>query len=194
MHSHPRPDDDVSALLGRLSAAEAPTQAPAWDEEPAPRSRRPWRWAWLLAPALAVAAAGVVVLRPQPPDGPGLRGHIDDTSIEVDLRLVAIHDGAPQRAVHGDVLQVGDQVLLRVGSAPASEITLWVETPDGPEPLATVTAGLEPSDVELDGQLLAWRFDQPGAYAIAASAQGPERCEPSACTRVEITVRARSTP
>jgi len=195
MHRPTRPEEEAHRLLDRLTAPEAPATAPSWDEERAavPHARR--RWPWLLAPVLAVAAGALLLVNPPEQDpAPGLRGHGDQAWVEVDLRLVAIQDGQARRAISGDTLQVGDQVLLRVGATPASELTLWVDTPTGTEQLATMQAGTEPTEVEVGDQLLAWSFDRPGAHAIYASAHGPGSCPQSACARIELNVELAEVP
>ncbi len=191
---------DVDDLLRALAFPAAPDEAPAWpseaEAEPATRVagwRQAWR-RWALGPVLAGAAAITLFhLIPYPDsEAPvrqdGLRGEGETPLPEVSLQLAVEREGQAVRLSSGGDARLGERVLFRVAAASATEVSLWVETPDGPQPIATSQVGIGPLELRAAGTLLAWELDQPGSHRFVASPLPMPQCPEPACASVIVVV------
>lgn len=174
---------DIERLLGRLQGPE-PEARPAPVPEAWPASRSVILAA---AAALLVAVGGLA----------GWQGHehyattrgVEDAAVSLDLRMVVERDGQAIRVHSGAEYSVGERAFFRIAASRQADVTLWVEGPDGRQQVGHFAASPELQDLSHGDGLLAWEFDQPGAYVFVLAEGEVDDCEPELCPRVSLEVR-----
>lgn len=186
------PLDDVALdtlLRGLRAKGEPPAHAPpiprteeveaplapvlAFPEAPRPRapSRIGPRTYALAAAALLAVGGGVLAFRGSEPDAPRmvhLRGAAPEGVRAVDLVLVVSAPDGTLTRVGADALPVGSTVFLRVSSAPAGDVRVSVDGPEGSAELATVAGTPDGEVVETADGVLSYRFEATGTYTFTA--------------------------
>jgi hypothetical protein len=171
---------DLDTLLRDLRGAPPPREAP--------RITRRGRWApiALAAGVLVAAGGGAAWMLGQGPYV-GLRGAAGET--QLDLRMVMERGGRTQRVSRDGICNIGEQVFFRVAANPSTEVSLWVEGPNGREVIAEIHASPEPIDLQTGRGMVSWEFERAGRHTFVLAPIGDEDCLAAACQELSVEVR-----
>jgi hypothetical protein len=113
--------------------------------------------------AAAVAALALVLWISRPEIA--LRGTPESVE-SLDLRMVIERAGTAVRLSGGSRAGIGERVLFRASAERPTRARLWVDGPDGPEPIITIDLDRSPRDVGNDSGLVGYRFESAGRYVF----------------------------
>jgi hypothetical protein len=176
-----------------LGTVEAPNYlaAAASEFKPVPtRSRAPWAMGSMVA--MAAAAMWVVGVGLPVEDAQiGLRGAQSAAPVHLDLFVVPDGGTESERFVQTQSYHLGDTVFFRVSADQPSDVSVWVDGPEGFGELGAQPVGAKPVNLGEKGQATWYRFEGQGRYVFMASSAPPRAdgvCDAPGCVSREVEV------
>jgi hypothetical protein len=142
--------------------------------------------------AMAAAAMWVVGVGLPVEDAQiGLRGAQSAAPVHLDLFVVPDGGTESERFVQTQSYHLGDTVFFRVSADQPSDVSVWVDGPEGFGELGAQPVGAKPVNLGEKGQATWYRFEGQGRYVFMASSAPPRAdgvCDAPGCVSREVEV------